>query len=99
MSAFTSKEAKMLSKIGTRAAYGMLLMELIAKNDNVFALSADLGGSSGLGRMREVMPHRFINTGIAEQSLISISYIRRISKRGINPFCLFICTIYNRKMF
>ena len=20
-------------------------------------------------------------------------------KRGINPFCLFICTIYNRKMF
>lgn len=84
MSAFTSKEAKMLSKIGTRAAYGMFLMELIAKNENVFALSADLGGSSGLGRMREVMPHRFINTGIAEQSLISVS--AGLAKEGLIPF-------------
>lgn len=79
-----SKEAKMLSKIGTRAAYGTILMQLMSENGDVFALSADLGGSSGLGRMRESMPHRFINTGIAEQSLIAIS--AGLAKEGLIPF-------------
>ncbi len=74
----------MLSKIGARPSYGTILMELIRSNENVFALSGDLAGSSGLGRMLHAMPNRLINTGIAEQSLISIS--AGLAKEGLIPF-------------
>lgn len=67
---YEKKEARMLSRMGPRPVYGQALSSLAAKNNNVIALSADLGRSSGLDRFSKENPNQFINTGIAEQNLI-----------------------------
>jgi len=70
---FSSRNARMLSRIGARASYGQSLSEIASKNTNVLALSADLGRSSGLDRFSKEYPDQFINTGIAEQNLVGIA--------------------------
>ena len=67
---YTSKNARMLSRIGARASYGQALSSLATKNNNILAISADLGRSSGLDRFSKENPNQFINTGIAEQNLV-----------------------------
>ena len=62
---YTSKNARMLSRIGARASYGQALSSLATKNNNILAISADLGRSSGLDRFSKENPIQFINTGIA----------------------------------
>ncbi len=70
---FSSRNARMLSRIGARASYGQSLSEIASKNPNILALSADLGRSSGLDRFSKEYPDQFINTGIAEQNLVGIA--------------------------
>jgi transketolase len=48
------------------------------------ALSADLGNSSGLDRLKKSHPSRFIDVGIAEQSLIGFS--AGLANEGFIPF-------------
>ena len=61
------------SRMGIRAAYGLSLLELRKSNPRVFAMSADLGRSSGLGRFSDEFPESFLNVGIAEQLMISVA--------------------------
>lgn len=79
-----SKNAKRWSRLGPRAVYGMVINDLVENNERVYALSADLGGSSGLGRMMATYPDRFLNTGIAEQNLIGVA--AGLAKEGLVPF-------------
>lgn len=65
--------ASIWSRMGIRAAYGLTLLELRKKDSRVFALSADLGRSSGLGRFSDEFPDSFLNVGIAEQLMISVA--------------------------
>ena len=37
------------------------------ENDKIFAMSADLGNSSGLDRFKNLFPERYLNIGISEQ--------------------------------
>lgn len=78
------KNAKRWSRLGPRAVYGMAINDLVENNDRVYTLSADLGGSSGLGRMMAAYPDRFLNTGIAEQNLIGVA--AGLAKEGLIPF-------------
>ncbi len=64
---------KIWARMGIRAAYGMALLEIRKNNPKVFAMSADLGRSSGLGRFAEEFPDSYLNVGIAEQLMISMS--------------------------
>jgi transketolase len=59
--------------MGIRAVYGMSLIELRRSNAGVFAISADLGRSSGLGRFADEYPQSFLNIGIAEQLMVSVA--------------------------
>jgi transketolase len=68
-----SGNASIWSKMGIRAVYGQCLLKLREENDRIFAISADLGRSSGLGRFAEEFPNSFLNVGIAEQTLISVA--------------------------
>jgi transketolase len=57
----------------TRSGFGQGLLEAGRKNENVFALCADVTGSLKMGDFKKEMPDRFIQTGIAEANMVGIS--------------------------
>ena len=80
----TEKKAKQWARLGPRAVYGLAMLDLIERNDRVYALSADLGSSSGLQLVMKTYPERYLNVGIAEQNLIGIA--AGMAKEGLIPF-------------
>jgi len=60
----------MSSMIATRDAYGEVLIELGAENENVVVLDADLSGSTKTAGFAGKFPERFFNMGIAEANMI-----------------------------
>lgn len=81
---FTSRNARMMSRIGARASYGQALSSIAADNKNIIALSADLGRSSGLDRFSKENANQFINTGIAEQNLVGTA--SGLARTGFSVF-------------
>lgn len=79
-----SKQARQFSRIGSRGTYGLAMLQLVKDNERVYALTADLGGSSGMQRLMAAYPERFLNVGIAEQNLIG--FASGLAKEGIIPF-------------
>ena len=57
----------------TRSGFGAGLVEAAEKNDNIFALTADVTGSVKMGDFKAAHPERFIQCGIAEANMIGIS--------------------------
>lgn len=53
--------------------YGEVLTELGRRNPKIVALTADLAGSTKIGRFQKEFPDRFINLGIAETNMIGIA--------------------------
>ena len=84
MMEITARNIRQWSRLGPRAVYGLALAELIGRDERVYALSADLGVSSGLGRLMAEAPERYLNVGIAEQDLIGVS--AGLAKEGLVPF-------------
>ena len=66
-------KTRLWSKLGSRATFGMALLELAKEREDFFVMSADLCGSSGLARFQEQFPERFINLGIAEQNMLGVA--------------------------
>jgi len=60
----------MSSMIATRDAYGEVLVELGAENENIVVLDADLSGSTKTSGFAKKYPERFFNMGIAEANMI-----------------------------
>ena len=71
-------------RIGPRGIYGQSLLEVSKEEKDIFAISADLGNSSGLDRFKQKFPERFINIGIAEQNLVG--FASGLSTLGFNVF-------------
>jgi transketolase len=63
----------MTEKKATRAAYGETLVELLNEGIDVYAVDADLSGSTTSARLREVDATRHLNVGIAEQNMIGVA--------------------------
>lgn len=78
------RNANMWSRIGIRAFYGQALSALAKNDKNILALSADLGRSSGLDRFSKEHPEQFLNTGIAEQSMVGVS--AGLARMGFDVF-------------
>ena len=57
----------------TREAFGQTLIELADEGLPVFAVDADLSGSTTTKKFGEKYPNRFVNCGIAEQNMIDIA--------------------------
>lgn len=76
--------AKLWSRLGSRAVFGQAILSEAETNPNIFAISGDLGDSSGLARYKTSFPERYINSGIAEQNMIGIA--AGLSKEGFNVF-------------
>jgi transketolase len=60
-------------RIPTRFGYGDGLVELGKTNPSVVVLGADLSSSLCVDRFRDAFPDRFIQTGIAEQDMMSFA--------------------------
>tara|TARA_Y100001968_G_C19390630_1_gene735367 strand:- start:629 stop:1603 length:975 start_codon:yes stop_codon:yes gene_type:complete len=84
MITFNKSIARQWSRIGPRGIYGQSLLTLSESNDEIFAISADLGNSSGLDRFKSRFPKRFLNIGISEQNMIG--FAAGISTCGFNVF-------------
>ncbi len=75
----------MSEKIATREAYGQTLAELAATDKNLVVLDADLSKSTKTADFAKVCPERFIDVGIAEQNMITVS--AGLATLGKNVFC------------
>jgi len=63
----------MAELVSMRKAYGKALVELGKTNPDVVVLSADVSNSDHSYMFEQVFPDRFINVGIAEQSLVDVA--------------------------
>ena len=63
----------------------------IGKKDNrICAIVADISPAGSMINFREEFPDRFINCGVAEQSMIGIA--AGLALKGMRPFCYTIAT-------
>lgn len=60
------------------------LIALAETREDIVVLTADLASSNGLSAFRERFPERFVNTGIAEQNMMSIA--AGMAACGMTPF-------------
>ena len=73
-----------------RNRFADAIYELGSKNDKICALVADISPAGSMLKFREKFPDRFINCGVAEQSMIGIA--AGMALRGMRPFCYTIAT-------
>jgi len=53
--------------------YGEVLTQIASQNKKIVALTADLAGSTKIGRFQKTHPDRFFNMGIAEMNMIAVA--------------------------
>lgn len=70
--------------IATRQAFGETLLELMREREDVVTLTADLGESLRLLKIREEMPERFIDAGVAEANMAGVA--AGLALGGYTPF-------------
>ncbi len=73
-----------MNKIPNRQAICEVLMEKAAQDPNLVVLCSDSRGSASLTPFAQQYPRQFVETGIAEQNLVSIS--AGLAKCGKKPF-------------
>ena len=70
---FDKNKIKLFSTIGPRATFGLVALEIIKKNNDLFIVTADVSTSAGLDRFRKTFPSNYVDVGIAEQNLIGVA--------------------------
>ncbi len=73
-----------MTKRATREAFGETLIELAEEGKNVFAVDADLAGSTTTSKLASFDKTRFCDVGIAEQNMIGVA--AGLSLTGRIPF-------------
>ena len=64
---------KSWSRIGSRATFGMVALELGSKIEDLIILTGDTSTSAGLQRFKSTYPKKFLDVGISEQNMIGIA--------------------------
>lgn len=73
-----------MNKIPNRAVICQILMEKAKEDKNIVVLCSDSRGSASLAPFADSFPEQFVEVGIAEQNLVSIS--AGMAKCGKRPF-------------
>lgn len=74
-----------VAKEPNRKGFGRGLKRAGELNENVVALCADLTESTQMSMFKEAYPERFVEIGIAEQNLVTVS--SGLAAQGKIPFC------------
>ena len=67
------KKIKIWSTIGSRATFGMALLEISKDMKDLIVLSSDVSTSAGLDRFRKLHPEKYVELGISEQNMIGVA--------------------------
>lgn len=73
-----------------RDAFARALYQVAKQDPKVFIVVADISPAGSMAPFREEFPDRFINVGVAEQSMISLC--AGLALRGCTPFAYTIAT-------
>lgn len=73
-----------------RNKFADVIYEIGKKDERICALVADLSPAGSMINFREEYPERFLNCGVAEQSMIGIA--AGMALQGMRPFCYTIAT-------
>src|SRR5437764_7035994 len=73
-----------------RNTFAETLYREATENDGIFIVVADISPVGSMGKFREQYPDRFINVGVAEQSMIGIC--AGLALKGCQPFAYTIAT-------
>jgi len=73
-----------------RNKFADAIYEIGKRDETICALVADISPAGSMVNFREDFPERFINCGVAEQSMIGIA--AGMALRGMRPFCYTIAT-------
>ena len=68
-----TKNIKLWSTIGPRAALGLSILDLAKNYKELMVVTCDVSTSAGLDRFRKTYPDQYIDLGIAEQNMIGVS--------------------------
>jgi transketolase len=69
-----------------RAEFGSTFEQIAKEDERVVAVTADLGGSVGLGNFASANPDRYFNCGVAEQNMVGIC--AGLAMQGFVPFAI-----------
>ena len=61
------------SRIGSRATFGLAMLQVGAEIDDLMMLTGDTSTSAGLDRFKKAFPGKFLDVGIAEQNMMGIA--------------------------
>ena len=84
---FSPVEIRSFSLLGQRGAFGKVVCDLAARDERVYAMTADQGAGAATKRFQETFPDRFINFGISEQNAIGVC--AGMANEGLVPFVAF----------
>ena len=84
---YSPVEIRSFSLLGQRGAFGKVVCDLAARDDRVYAMTADQGAGAATKRFQETYPERFINFGISEQNAIGVC--AGMANEGLIPFVAF----------
>ena len=84
-----------MAEMATRKAFGLALVELGGRDENIVVLDADLSKSTMSKLFAEVYPERFFEMGIQEANMIGVG--AGMAMAGKKPFiCSFACFVTGR---
>ena len=73
-----------------RNAFADVIYDIGKIDQRIVMVVADISPAGSIVKFREEYPDRFINTGVAEQSMIGVA--AGLAARGMRPFCYTIAT-------
>jgi transketolase len=73
-----------------RDTFARTLYEIACKDSRIFIVVADISPAGSMAKFRQEYPERFINVGVAEQSMIGLC--AGLALRGCRPFAYTIAT-------
>ena len=73
-----------------RDKFADVIYKIGKKNRKIAVLVADISPAGSISDFKNEFPERFINTGVAEQSMIGIA--AGLALKGMRPFCYTIAT-------
>ena len=80
-----------------RSVFVSTLQDLMATDDRVVCLEADLGGASGTAELAETNPDRYVQCGISEANMVGVA--AGMSAEGFKPFAHTFGPFFARRAF